>query len=126
MKSKILYGIAATFLLTLVINPPKVFSAAGDSEIEWRGSIRANKDLPEARLAEMAKIGLGDALSTALTKQPGKAIKAELESEDGYLIYGVEIVTTDGNVEEVILDPADGKVLAMEDETNEAKNAEED
>jgi hypothetical protein len=109
MKSKLLYGVAALILLTFAVHPPKVVAMEEDSNIEWRGNIKADKDLLKARMAEIAKIGLGDALSAALAKQPGKAIKAELESEDGYLIYGVEIVTADGKVKEFILDPADGK-----------------
>lgn len=126
MKSKILYGIAAACLLILTINLPRVFAAQEGSKIHWKGSIKADQDLSDARVAEMAKIGLEEALRKALAKVPGKAIKAELESEGGYLIYSVEVVTADGRLEEVILDPADGKVLAMENETSESRSVDKD
>ena len=41
-------------------------------------------------------------------------MKTELEDENGFLVYGIEIVTADKTVMDVKVDAGSGKVLAME------------
>jgi uncharacterized membrane protein YkoI len=61
--------------------------------------------------AKATKVPLVDALKTALAHTPGQAIEAELESIDGRLVYEVEIVTSDGKVVEIYIDPQTGKLI---------------
>ena len=104
------------FALT-VLAAAILLSRAPEGETpEWKGTIKAEEKISEVGMADLAKIPLDQALTKALEKVPGKPVKAEVESEDGCLIYGVEIVTADKELKEVILNPADGKVLAVEDE----------
>jgi len=74
-----------------------------------RGSIRIGSD--EARLVEMAKLSMDSAINAALKEVPGKVLRAEVEDQDGYLVYGVEIVKTDHQIVEVKVDAGNGKIL---------------
>ena len=58
------------------------------------GSLSIKGD-DEAGFAEMAKISFDSAMNEALKAVPGKVVKAELENENGYLVYGVEIAKAD-------------------------------
>lgn len=69
---------------------------------------------PQEKLqwARATKVALADAVRTALAHTPGQAIQATLESLKGRLLYEVEIVTADGTVVEVFVDPQTGQALA--------------
>ncbi|MEU5577233.1 PepSY domain-containing protein [Streptomyces huasconensis] len=60
--------------------------------------------------AKAAKVTAADAIKAALAKTPGTAVSAELDEEDGGLVWGVDILkgNTWHNVE---VDPGTGKVL---------------
>ncbi|MDH5766661.1 MAG: PepSY domain-containing protein [Gammaproteobacteria bacterium] len=45
---------------------------------------------------------------------PGKILEAELESEDGKLIYEIELLTPEGKVIELLFDAQTGKHIATE------------
>jgi uncharacterized membrane protein YkoI len=77
------------------------------------GSIEVKND-DEAGFAEVANISLDSAINSALKQVPGKVVKAELENEDGYLVYGVEIAKTDHQMADVKVDAGSGKVLKIE------------
>ena len=83
-----------------------------------QGSVPVAKNQKEA-LHKLAKISLTEAIETALSKHPGTAVEAELEDEDGYLVYEVEIRNSKGMLSEVTVDAGNGKVLAIEDEDEE-------
>ncbi len=125
MKTKERHNIAGIALvaLTAIALPLQMVGAEENDKPEWKVSIEATDHVAETRMVELAKIPLEHAIRTALEKVAGKPVKAELESEDGYLIYAVEIVTPEGKVMEVILDPTDGKVLSVEDESAEQDGA---
>ncbi|GAB5047397.1 PepSY domain-containing protein [Thermodesulfovibrio sp. TK110] len=77
------------------------------------GSIRLASD-DEARYATLAKISMDNAVNEALKVVPGKVIKAELENENGYLVYGVEIVKADKQIADVKVDAGNGKILKID------------
>ncbi|MBX9660766.1 MAG: PepSY domain-containing protein [Nitrospiraceae bacterium] len=68
---------------------------------------------PQEKLkwARATKVSLADAIRTALARTPGLAIQATLESLKGRLIYEIEIVTADGAVVEVFVDPQTGNII---------------
>jgi len=74
-----------------------------------KGSIRIKCD--EAGLAEMAKISMDSAIKAALKEVPGKVLRAELEDENGYLIYGIEIAKADHQIVDVKVDAGNGTIL---------------
>ena len=69
-----------------------------------------------ADLPALARISFDDAMKAALAAAPGKIIKAELEIEDGNLMYSFEIVGARKAITEVEIDAGNGKVLGTEQE----------
>jgi hypothetical protein len=101
-------------LSTLTVIPPAALMAFGGINVSARqtnqkGSIGIKCD--EAGFAEMAKISIDSAVNAALKQVPGKVLRAELENEDGYLVYGVEIVKTDHQIVDVKVDAGNGTIL---------------
>jgi uncharacterized membrane protein YkoI len=62
----------------------------------------------------MAKISMDQAVERALASVQGQILKTELEDENGFLVYGIEVVSADKSVVDVKVDAGTGKVLAME------------
>ncbi len=86
---------------------------ASAQQTNHTGSIQTKND-DEAGFAGMAKISLDSAINAALQAVPGKVLKAELENENGYLVYGVEIAKADRQIADVKVDAGSGKVLKIE------------
>jgi uncharacterized membrane protein YkoI len=100
-----------TLMLIFIIS---LFVLAG-CESKIKSSIPVS-DKKTADLPDMAKISMSDALNKAQAKVPGKPVQVELENEDGYLIYEVEIVRPDKSVMELDVDAGNGAILKMEKE----------
>ena len=83
-----------------------------DNEIR-NGTIRIEKQ-SEAEFPSIARISMDQAVQQALNSVQGQVLKTELEDENGFLVYGVEVVTAEKNVVDVKVDAGSGKVLAME------------
>ena len=77
------------------------------------GTIRIETQV-EADFPAMARITPDRAVQAALTAVHGRILKTELENEDGFLVYGVEVVTPSRTIMDVKVDAGSGKVLAME------------
>jgi uncharacterized membrane protein YkoI len=75
----------------------------------------------------MAKITLQQAVDAALSRQSGKILKAELQDENGFLIFAVEIATPDNKVHEITVDAGNGFVLKSEADSsdNESESGDE-
>lgn len=114
--------LAAAFLVTASAS---LHAKPDIRESEVKASISVPSD--EAMLAQMAKVTLAEAVGAALKNTPGKAIAAELEEEDGFLVYVVDIVTNDNQVTEVTVDAGNRKILKteVEDEDEECKDEDE-
>jgi uncharacterized membrane protein YkoI len=78
-------------------------------QAKQKGSIRIESD--EAGFAKMAKISMDSAINAALKEVPGKVLRAELEDENGYLVYGVEIAKADHQIVDVKVDAGNGTIL---------------
>jgi len=80
----------------------------------------------QARLALQAKISRTDAEKTALAKVPGGNVTdAELEKEDGKLIWSFDIGTAGTkDVTEIHVDAKTGEIVAVEKESAEHEAAE--
>ncbi len=118
------------FHLLLIISGIAVFAAgtttllaAKEEKAAAIGSIRPVGKVAPVDLPALAKISFQHALDAALAKAPGRVIKAELEVEDGNLMYSFEIVSVDRKLTEVEIDAGNGTVLDTENEEtgNEAK-----
>lgn len=78
------------------------------------------KEKAEAgKLQAQAKITRADAEKVALAKVPGGKVKeAELENEDGRLVWSIDCVTPDTrDITEVLVDAKTGAVVSIEKET---------
>jgi Predicted membrane protein len=78
----------------------------------------SDKKSDQKQLAKEAKITMKEARAAALKEVPGKIKEAELEREDGKLIYSFDISTKEG-IKEVQIDALTGTVLKVEIETKE-------
>jgi uncharacterized membrane protein YkoI len=103
-----------------------VIGGAFAQQAKYTGSIRVKSE-DEAGFAGMARISLDSAMNAALKQVPGKVLKAELENENGYLVYGVEIAKADHQIADVKVDAGSGKVLKVEadQEDNEGHEGED-
>ncbi|PMP68566.1 PepSY domain-containing protein [Desulfurella multipotens] len=89
-------------------------SAAGiaTASSQLNGSIKITQD-NEANYANLASVNIDQAVASALKAQPGQVIKAGLENEDGYLVWGVEIASNN-QIHEVKVDAKNAKILKIE------------
>jgi sensor histidine kinase regulating citrate/malate metabolism len=62
------------------------------------------KNEEEARFAGMAKVSMDSAINAALKEVQGKVLRTELENQNGYLVYGIEIAKTDHEIVDVNVD----------------------
>ena len=67
-----------------------------------------------AQLASLAKIDLAKATTAALAQVPGTVLKAELDDENGNLVYSVEIMTHTHEIKDVKVDAGNGNVLHVD------------
>lgn len=90
-----------------------------------QGSIKITQD-NEANYANLASVTLDQAVAQALKAQPGKVIKAGLENENGYLVWGIE-VASNNQIHEVKIDAKNAKILKIENDKPDSnkENAEE-
>lgn len=79
-------------------------------------SIQVNHAVKSADLPALAKISFTQALTAALARVPGGVIKAELEVEDGNLMYSFEIVDARRKVLEMEIDAGTGQVLGVDED----------
>lgn len=72
----------------------------------------------QAAMQKEAKISMKKARGIALKKVPGKVSSAELERENGKLIYSFDIKTKDtSGVMEVNVDASNGEIVKVEHES---------
>ena len=72
-----------------------------------------NGEQHEAAALAQAKISLSQAISAAEQHVQGKAMRAELEDENGTLVYGVEVLNG-SNTTDVKVDINNGKILSAQ------------
>ncbi|MBI3753498.1 MAG: PepSY domain-containing protein [Deltaproteobacteria bacterium] len=105
---KIMTVISGVVLAALI-----AVAGASAQQSNHTGSIVVKND-DESGFTGMAKISLDSAVNASLQAAPGKVLKVELENENGYLVYGVEIVKADRRIADVKVDAGSGKVLKIE------------
>jgi uncharacterized membrane protein YkoI len=117
--------VAVTVALVVLVGAGVAYannnSSDEDAEESYKGSVSvAGKN--ESSAQKLAKIDEAAAEQAALDAAPGTVHETELETSDnGYLVYDIEIAGKDGKGHEVTVDAGDGKVLHQEldDEADE-------
>jgi len=74
----------------------------------------ATKGIKDEDYAAHTKISLADAIGAALENSPGIATSAELDDENGFLVYEVEIRGVDKKTTKLLVDAGNKSVLHTE------------
>jgi uncharacterized membrane protein YkoI len=85
-------------------------SAAAEKEVIELEDV---SDEEKVRWARATKVSVQEAIRTAIARTPGQVIEAALHSIKGRLLYEVEVVTQDGKVIELYVDPQTGKLIVI-------------
>lgn len=112
MKKKWIAIIGSGVLVTGLAVAGAGFAKSESGEVRG-GTIRIEKQ-SEAEFPSMAKISMDQAVQKALVSVQGQVLKTELEDENGFLVYGIEVVSADKSVVDVKVDAGAGNVLAMD------------
>lgn len=85
----------------------------------------AAEDAAETReakgLEKLTTIDRAAAEEAALGAVPGEVREVELENENGFVVYEVEVAGDDGRLQEVVVDAGNGEVLGQEVEEKEGR-----
>lgn len=104
------------------VTAPAAPSTAPDTGTE---SPDTENETPDPALAAKAKITEAQATAAALGAQPdGKVVHAEVEDENGTIVWSVELSTPNGE-HEVKVDANTGTVIASEAEGTEVEDSNE-
>jgi uncharacterized membrane protein YkoI len=123
-KAKLLLTWMATaagagFQVTLLANEPK-------NEAPIRGTIQLQQEGEEqATYPSLAKITLQQTTTIASNAQSGNISKAELQNEDGFLVYNV-VVSQDKKIHEIKVDPGNGSILRIDVDSADRENEHEE
>lgn len=60
-----------------------------------------------------SRISIDDAMTIALEQIPGEVVKVELDTENGLLIYEVNIITMQGDKYEFEIDAQTGDIIKL-------------
>jgi hypothetical protein len=110
MKKRWIHIIGSGALMMGLFFVGTSFAESEENEIH-DGTIRIEKQV-EADFPSLAKLTPAQALHKALAAVHGQVLKTELENENGFLVYRVEVVTADKAIVAVKVDAGSGKVLA--------------
>jgi uncharacterized membrane protein YkoI len=120
--------LAVTVALVVIVGAGVAYAANNNSSKEdadetYKGSVSvAGKN--ESSAQKLAKIDEAAAEQVALKAAPGTVHETELETSDnGYVVYDIEIAGHDGKGHEVIVDAGNGKVIHqdLEEEAYESE-----
>lgn len=92
----------------------KIFAAVtmlGLSNFALAAGSISTKDKTKKDYHNLATVSLVDAVGAALAKVPGKAVDAELDSEQGALIYEVKVIGDDGSTHKLDVDAGTKEIL---------------
>jgi uncharacterized membrane protein YkoI len=101
--------LAAAFCVSVLPAPCGVAFAAEHRTKE----LEDVSDAEKVKWARATKVLITDAIRTAVDRTTGQVIEAALHSINGRLLYEIEVVTKDGTVVEIFIDPQTGKIVEM-------------
>ncbi|MCJ8007390.1 PepSY domain-containing protein [Lederbergia wuyishanensis] len=106
-------------------NSGKVLKTETDNEKDDDDS-EVSDEVEKTQLLKEAKISIEESTAIAQAKVKGKVTDAELDDENGVVIYEVEITDLQGQQHEVKIDAKSGKILKVEKDENETKDDDND
>ena len=134
MRAKILAAGALATVLTLgALGGGAALASGGNDDNVTSGSVQAperefeNEAREDMNLGQRAGLNASDAAKAALASQPGKVTKVELDDEEGYVVYEVEIIDNNGVEHDLKVDAGNGDILKAEtDNDNDADDRDDD
>lgn len=87
---------------------------------------QGNEAAESRQLESLAKIDQATAEQAALKAVPGTVKNTELENENGFVVYGVEIAGNDGKTHDVKVDAGNAEVLHQEVDGADENSGSED
>jgi len=106
--------------VTLLADEPK-------NEPPIRGTVQLQQEgEQQATYSSLAKITLQQATTIASNAQSGTISKAELQNEDGFLVYNVVVVSQDKKIHEVKVDAGDGSILRIDVDSADRETEQEE
>jgi uncharacterized membrane protein YkoI len=113
--------LAAAIGAVIAVSAPVLLKAEDPQEKPIQGS-QASIRLPneanqEAAQAGLASITAEQAIATAKSSPQGsggKLLRVELQNEDGFLVYNVELVSPDKKVREIKVDAGTNTILRVD------------
>jgi Peptidase propeptide and YPEB domain len=118
--------LSAAIAIATAVLAPLIVNAEDPKEPAIKGTIQfpneANKEAAQARLA---KITIDQALTAALNRQSGTVLRAELQDEDGFLVYNVEIASSDNQLYQVKIDAGNRSVLRVDVDSSDRETEHE-
>ncbi|MFI5659802.1 PepSY domain-containing protein [Streptomyces sp. NPDC051684] len=94
-------------------------SAASQSSVKVKDDDGVSDNQEEANEAKGAKVSAEDAIAAALKHTPGTAVGADLDSDDGRLVWDVDVIGSGDKWQHVEVDPGTGKVLGSHTERDD-------
>ena len=92
--------------------PPVILKA---KETPIHGTIHLpNEGNQEAAQASLAKLTVQQAINAAVSHQGGTVLRTELQNEDDFLVYNVELVSADKKVYEIKVDAGNGSIRRID------------
>lgn len=119
MKQKIFVASLAALLASQAM-PLVTYAKEDAQEPEIQGTLKVDGK-SEKEFPSLVKLSLQDAIKRATEKSPGKVLETALENENGYLVYAIEVATANQGVKEITVDAVSGKILAMQEESDDEK-----
>ena len=111
---------AAGSQVTLLADEPK-------NEPPIRGTIQLQQEgEQQATYSSLAKITLQQATTIASNAQSGNISKAELQNEDGFLVYNVVVVSQDKKIHELKVDAGNGSILRIDADSADRESEHEE
>ena len=107
--------LAAAMGAVIAVLPPVISKAEDPKETAIHGTIQLpNEGNHEAAQASLAKKTVQQAIDAAVSRQSGTVLRVELQNEDGFLVYNVEVASPDKKVHEIKVDAGDGSILRID------------
>ena len=95
-----------TGIISLIVAGTSFTALSGQSDHD------RNDHNPE--LVNQASLTAEQAIAIALSDIPGKVVEAEIEKEDGMLVWEIEVLNNENQVYEFEIDAKDGRILEKE------------
>ena len=128
MKKKLIIPALAATLIGGAVVGNSVFTTAFASN-NAPATTQAEDQKDDDNIAELqakAKLTLDEAQVIALNKVAGTVNESELEDEDGVVVYGFEIQTASGDVNDVKVNAINGDIVKVENDANDDENGTEE